>query len=106
MDLNQPGSNAVAGRTEAFYDGTNGTPNMVASGLAEESAQFNDKVGKTLLAPHSVLQGFSGMSGNGMSADDAERILPGGYQMPSSNGSSTESYNAARMMRMLSGSEV
>lgn len=100
MDLNQAGGDAAPGRTESFYDGVQGTPGSVASGLNEESMMFNSKV-PGASTPHSVLQDFSGMSGNGMSAADTARKLPGGYTMPSANGSSQESYQAAQMMRLM-----
>lgn len=103
MDLNQAGT-ALPGRTASFQDGMNGTPGSVASGLNEDSAVFNSKV-PGQFTPHSVLAGLPGMSGNGMSEDDKERVLPGGYQLPSANGQSNESYQAARMMRLMSGSE-
>lgn len=102
MDLQQAGSDfAPAGRTESFHNGVSGTPSMVASGLADESQQFNDKVGRGF-TPHSVLQGFSGMSGNGMSSEEAGRLLPGGMSMGTPNGSSPESYDQSRMLRFVS----
>lgn len=98
MDLQQPGEVTQPGRTESFYDGVQGTPSMTASGLAEESAMFNSKVpGK--FTPHSVLQGISGTSGNGMS--DTSRFLPNGQLLPSQNGSSEESYQATQQMRFM-----
>lgn len=100
MDLSQAGT-PMPGRTEAFSDGVNGTPGMVASGLARESAQFNDKVGRELLTPHSVLQGIPGMSGNGMSAEDASRKILGGYMLPSANGMSSGDYESAMRLRLL-----
>lgn len=100
MDLNQAGT-ATPGRTQSFSDGVQGTPGMVATGLAQESAMFNSRVpGK--FTPHSVLQEIPGMSGNGMSQADRQRVLPGGYTMPSANGSSEQSYQAASMMRLMS----
>lgn len=102
MDLQQAGEGTFPGRTEAFHNGVDGTPSMVASGLAEESAMFNSKV-PGRFTPHSVLQQYSGMSGNGMSEADAARVFPGGYTDRSANGSSADSYEAARMMRMISG---
>lgn len=91
----------MPGRTESFYDGVNGTPNMIASGLAEQSAKFNDQVGASMLTPHSVLQGIPGMSGNGMSEQDAQRKLPGGYTLPSSNGFASNDYESAMRLRLL-----
>lgn len=101
MDLDQAGSSASPGRTEAFGHGVNGTPNMVASGLAEESAMFNSKV-PGRFTPHSVLQGISGTSGNGMSSQDTQRFMPNGSLLPSQNGSSEQSYEAAQQMRFMS----
>lgn len=101
MDLDQAGGDTIPGRTESFYDGMQGTPGSVASSLNAESAMFNSKV-PGAFTPHSVLQEIPGMSGNGLSAADSERKLPGGYTMPSANGSSQQSYQAASMMRLMS----
>lgn len=96
MDLDQAGS-ASPGRTEAFGDGVNGTPGSVASALDEQSAVFNSQVpGK--FTPHSVLQSVM-PSGNGKSAEDAQRTYPGGYTAPSPNGIDTSA--AAMQMRLL-----
>lgn len=63
---------------------------MVASGLAEASAIFNSKVpGK--FTPHSILQSIA-PSGNGMSAADKERQLPGGGHLPQPDGISQNDY--------------
>lgn len=101
MDLTQPGTGMQPGRTASFYDGVNGTPNMVSSGLAQDSAVLNAKVAGMMATPHSVLQGLPGMSPNGKSEADAQRTLPGGYTLPSMNGSSQESYEAATRMRLM-----
>lgn len=98
MGLDQ--AEATPGRTEAFYNGVHGTPNMVASGLAKDSAVFNSKV-PGMFTPHSVLQGLPGMSDNGMSAEDALRKLPGGYTLPSANGMAENDYEAAMRMRLM-----
>lgn len=97
MDLEQAGS-ATPGRTEAFHDGVNGTPAMVASGLSEQSAMFNSKV-PGQFTPHSVLQGLPGMSGNGMSDQDRQRVMPGGYTLPANNG--LDPSEAATRMRLM-----
>lgn len=99
MDLDQAG--ALPGRTASFGYGMNGTPGSVASSLNADSARFNDLVGREMLTPHSVLQGLPGMSGNGKSAEDAQRTLPGGYTLPSSNGISSGTYDAAMRLHML-----
>ena len=100
MDLNQAGT-ALPGRTESFNDGMNGTPGSVASSLNDESAVLNRQVAGEMATPHSVLQGLPGMSGNGMSAEDASRKLPGGYQMPSTNGIASGDYEQAMRLRMV-----
>lgn len=102
MNLDQAGQ--LPGRTASFQDGVNGTPNMTASGLNKDAAVFNSKV-PGQFTPHSVLQDMPGMSGNGMSAADKSRLLPGGYQLPSPNGASQQSYEKARLMRLMSGSD-
>jgi hypothetical protein len=99
MNLDEAGT-GMPGRTEAFSHGVNGTPTMVASGLAEQSAMFNSQV-PGRFTPHSVLQGLPGMSGNGMSEEDAQRKLPGGYTLPSSNGMATGDYDSAMKLRLL-----
>lgn len=98
MDTEQAGP--ASGRTESFYDGVQGTPNMVASGLAEESQRYNDKVGRAMLTPHSVLQSVM-PSGNGYSEQDSQRLYPGGYVAPSGNGMSESDYEPAMRLRML-----
>lgn len=99
MDLDQAGT-GMPGRNASFTDGVQGTPNMVASGLAEQAAIFNSKV-PGQFTPHSVLQGLPGMSGNGMSEQDAQRRLPGGYTLPSGNGMATGDYESAMRLRLL-----
>lgn len=99
MDLNQAGVGA-SGRNASFSDGVSGTPNMVSSGLAEQSAIFNSKV-PGVFTPKSVLAGLPGISGNGMSAADAQRVMPGGYQLPSANGMAQSDYDPTMKMRML-----
>jgi hypothetical protein len=91
----------MPGRTASFNDGQFGVPGSAASSLNENSAVLNSQVAGVAYRPHSVLQALPGMSPNGMSAEDAGRKLPGGFQLPSLNGSSTDSYQAAQMMRMM-----
>jgi hypothetical protein len=90
VSIDQAASSPSPGRTEAFAQGRFGTPGDAASSLEEDAAVFNSKV-PGQFTPHSVLQGLPGMSGNGMSAADAGRLLPGGTRMPSPNGSSDQS---------------
>lgn len=99
MDLDQTGT-AMPGRTSSFYDGVSGTPGSVASSLNEDSAVLNAKVAGEAYRPHSVLQ-FAMPSGNGMSAADRERVLPGGYTLPSANGSDEQSNHAVQMLRLM-----
>lgn len=100
MDLNQAGGGA-SGRNASFSDGVSGTPNMVSSGLAEQSAIFNSKV-PGQFTPRSVLAGLPGMSSNGMSEQDSQRKIPGAARMlPSSNGMAQSDYDPTMKMRML-----
>src|ERR1700752_727542 len=55
-------------------------------GLAATSARWNAAAAGGY-EPHSILAGLPGMSGNGTSAEDAQRKLPGGGSLPSPNGS-------------------
>lgn len=98
MDLDQAG--APAGRTASFNSGVQGTPDAVASGLAEQSAVFNSQV-PGRYTPHSVLAGIPGLSGNGKSQADAGRTLPGGYTLPSANGMGQDTYETAMKLRLL-----
>lgn len=91
----------MPGRNESFNDGQFGTPGSAASSLNEESAVLNSQVAGVAYHPHSVLQGLPGMSPNGMSEQDAQRKLPGGYTMPSSNGIATGDYEQAMRLRLL-----
>jgi hypothetical protein len=101
VDLDQNGiDDSFVGRNEAFGQGRLGTPAHVASSLNLDSAVFNSQV-PGRFTPRSVLQDVNQRSANGMSAQDYGRVLPGGYQMPSMNGSDESSYQQASMMRML-----
>lgn len=101
MDLDQNGiDDGFVGRNEAFGQGRSGTPAHVASSLNLDSAVFNSQV-PGRFTPRSVLQEVNQRTSNGMSAQDYTRVLPGGYQIPSSNGSDESSYKTASMMRML-----
>lgn len=88
------------GRNAAFSQGRLGTPAHVASSLNYDSAVFNSKV-PGRFTPQSVLQPLQQRTANGMSSQDFERVLPGGYTLPSMNGSDESSYKTASMMRML-----
>ena len=98
MDSTQAGT--LQGRNASFSDGVQGTPGAVASSLNEDSAIFNSKV-PGAFTPRSILAGIPGMSGNGMSAQDASRKLPGGYTMPSGNGIAQGDYESAMRLRMI-----
>lgn len=91
---------SAPGRTESFYNGVGGT-GPVASSLNAQSAQFNDKVGRVMLSPHSVLQPLT-PSPNGKSAVDAQRTLPGGYTLAPRIGIGDDSYEAATRLKMIS----
>jgi hypothetical protein len=101
VDLDGNGiDDSFVGRNEAFGQGRLGTPAHVASSLNTDSAVFNAQV-PGRFTPRSVLQEINQRSANGMSSQDYARVLPGGYQMPSMNGSDESSYQTASMMRML-----
>lgn len=93
MDLNQAGANGeLPGRTEAFQQGTTGTPYRVASSLSQDSARFNDQVGRGF-TPESVLN-TTVQSGNGMSASDYQnRTLTNGSMLPTQNGDSSGTWS-------------
>lgn len=93
-------SDEFVGRNAAFGQGRLGSPAHVASSLNYDSAVFNSKV-PGRFTPQSVLQSLNQRTSNGMSAQDYERVLPGGYTLPSMNGSDESTYRAASMMRML-----
>lgn len=97
MDLDSAGS-GQPGRNEAFGQGSAGAPQNIASSLNQDSAVFNSKVPGQFTA-HSVLQPFMQQSGNGMSAEDAQRLIPGGM-LPSANGASPESAKAAALLQL------
>lgn len=100
MDLDQAGAGGeMPGRVQAFTQGTTGTPWNVASSFNTGSQVLDSQVAGSW-SPQSVLDPVRS-SGNGMSSADYERVLPGNVRLPSMNGSSTGSYNAAKYMRLM-----
>jgi hypothetical protein len=83
---------SVQPRSEAFAEGTAGKPPLDSPTLMATQMNFASKVpGKFQIS--SVLDaGQAVKSGNGMSAADAKRIVPGG-ELKSPNGSSEGTYN-------------
>jgi hypothetical protein len=83
----------MIGRSEAFGQGQSGNSTMVSSSLQQDSANFNDRVGKTF-TPQSVLNSTVG-SGNGMSTSDySSRMLTNGGLLPTGNGESSDTQKA------------
>jgi hypothetical protein len=73
------------GRNAAFGQGSSGNPYRVASSLSQDSAMYNDAVGKNF-TPTSVLN-QTVTSGNGMSGQDySSRMLSNGTLLPDANG--------------------
>lgn len=62
-----------------------------ASSLMEDQTKFNMQVPRHF-SPNSILQQYM-QSPNGMSANDARRMTPGGM-LPTSNAQSLSTYNA------------
>lgn len=73
-------------------------------GLDDTSARWNDAVGQGY-EPRSILAGLPGMSGNGMSAADAGRVLPGGAQLPAPDGTSAGTYQQTSTLGVLYGTD-
>lgn len=84
----------AAGRTQAFGQGVQGTPEDVASSLNADSQRQNDLVPKSFQA-HSVLQQYI-PSPNGLGETDVNRRLVGGGMLPTANGMSASTYAAER----------
>lgn len=87
MDLTEAGEGGAEtyGRNAAFGQGSSGNPYRVASSLQQDSATYNDQVGK-MFNPQSVLNSTVG-SGNGMSSSDySSRVLSNGSELPTQNG--------------------
>jgi hypothetical protein len=71
-------------------------------GLSDTSARCNAEAA-TGFTPRSVLDPLT-PSGNGMSAQDAARLLPGGRgSLPSPNGSGQDTYERSAMLRTIYG---
>lgn len=85
MDLNEP--DGMIGRNAAFGQGSAGNPYRVASSLAQDSAQYNDEVGKGL-TPTSVLNSTVPSANGISSADYSQRELSNGSLLPTGNGMS------------------
>jgi hypothetical protein len=93
-----PGAQQRPARSAEFGTGLVGDPGSAASSLAANSARQNALVPQGAMQT-SVLQSPR-PSGNGMSEQDYQRVLPGGFTLPSKNGSSDESWQASTYMRM------
>lgn len=76
-------------------------PAMIS--LARKSEQQNEAAPHSF-KPMSTLNQYK-MSGNGMSARDAERMMPGmsGSQLPNSNGASGDTLETQNNLRMAGG---
>lgn len=89
MDLQQAGAGQeFIGRSESFNMGSGGMPYRVATSFGQDSARFNDQVGKNF-TPESVLN-QTVRSPNGMSVSDYSRILTNGAMLPDANGMSAD----------------
>jgi hypothetical protein len=78
------------GRTANFAQGTLGDRTRVSSSLDQDSAIWADKVGRTF-RPSSVLN-MTTASNNGLSDADSGRRISTGEFLPTSNGSSQETW--------------
>lgn len=93
-----------AGRQGEFTTGATQTGDLAGnSAINADSARFNALVPRQF-SQHSVLQ-TAMPSANGLSAQDAERMLPGGQpgqsvMLPTQNGSSADTYEKAIYMRL------
>jgi hypothetical protein len=94
-----------AGRSQQFVTGVTGSPESAATvttrastGLTADSLQFNSMVPHGV-RPTSVLQPLR-PSMNGQSASDYQRVLPGGYTLPTQNGQSESSWETSNYLRM------
>ena len=94
-----------APRRAQFASGANGTGDIAGnSALNADSARFNALVPRQV-GLHSVLQ-TAMPSMNAMSATDYERVLPGGYVLPTQNGSSPASYEKSIFMNLQGDDEI
>ncbi len=73
-------------------------------GLADSSERWNSEAGGGY-TPRSVLAGLPAISGDGMSAADAARLLPGGRQLMSPNGVGESSYQQASTLHAIYGTD-
>ena len=94
-----------AGRSQELQLGIAGDPDNIATattrastGLTADSLQFNSLVPHGV-TPTSVLQPLR-PSMNARSASDYQRVLPGGYTLPTANGQSQSSWEASNYLRM------
>jgi hypothetical protein len=100
MDLAQAGAGGeIPGRNAAFQQGSSGNPYRVASSFSQDSASYMDKVGRGF-TPESVLNSTV-QSSNGMSPGDySSRTLTNGAKLPTSNGSSSDTWNLDTKLRL------
>lgn len=100
MDNSQAGNGYQYGLNSHFDDGHNGNPYRVASTNGNSMSEKSNM--PSSFTPQSVLQSsYFNTTGNGMSAEDASNILPGGYNTGNANGQSEDSFNSARYMKFL-----
>jgi hypothetical protein len=92
------------GRPNSFSLTLGDADSSADQGLDDTSARWNDAVGQGY-EPHSILAGLPGMSGNGMSAADAGRVLPGGAQLPAPDGTSAGTYQQTSTLGVLFGTD-
>ena len=97
----------AASRAQSFSTGTQGDdPGNAASSLSlnADADRFNAAVPRQI-GLSSVLQ-TAMPSANGMSANDYQRVLPGGYMLPSQNGTSADTYEKAIYMHLQGQDEI
>jgi hypothetical protein len=68
-------------------------------GLKETSARWTEAAQIAGSQPHSVLQQIQ-PSPNGLSGTDAERMLPSGEMLPTTNGQGQNAYESGRNLLM------
>jgi hypothetical protein len=93
-----PGAGQPPSRSAEFGTGLVGNPASAASSLNADSAKFNGAVPQGATQT-SVLQSPR-PSMNGMSEQDYQRVMPGGFTLPSQNGQLDQSWQASTYMRM------
>lgn len=78
---------------------------VTLGGLQADSDRWNEMSSQAATTPHSVLQSVM-PSGNGMSAEDAARQMPGGGPtLPSPNGSGQDTYQQSALLGRLYGTD-